>query len=412
MIRLQPQAERLQKDIQDLREELEIRQRESQEEIRRLHQAAAQINQLNSQVQRAEKEQEILTVERLDAEEGAVASQQSEIQAAEAQRVLADELAEVREEHEQQLRALARAESESHRGWEKLEDATMQSSDLCIRLQMMGNNLEDLSQKSEESHEASIRLRGCWQEAVQLASLERGQVTAVNVQIGQLRDHGAIAECQAANLCDEAVETETAASELWQDIAKVEGQDHRRDSLVAELRSAQAEHEELRCHIFMQEEYDSELLASLNESEAQRATVSQQLQVDAVRWEEIKSNIRETQFMASRLYTELTKHSEGHGSVRRRHSVMEEAGRDRLMKLRGQHDQEATEARSLENKASELLGESQELEKDISTTQRQKENLTSTLATREQQHQAQLVRKEELNSELEELKKQWRCSIS
>lgn len=89
-----------------------------------------------------------------------------------------------------------------------------------------------------------------------------------------------------------------------------------------------------------------------------------------------------------------------------------EGGRDRLMKLRGQHDQEATEARSLENKASELLGESQELEKDISTTQRQKENLTSTLATREQQHQAQLVRKEELNSELEELKKQWRCSIS
>lgn len=412
MIRLQPQAERLQKDIQDLREELEIRQRESQEEIRRPHQAAAQINQLNSQVQRAEKEQEILTVERLDAEEGAVASQQSEIQAAEAQRVLADELAEVREEHEQQLRALARAESESHRCWEKLEDATMQSSDLCTRLQIMGNNLEDLSQKSEESHEASIRLRGCWQEAVQLASLERGQVTAVNVQIGQLRDHGAIAECQAANLCDEAVETETAASELWQDIAKVEGQDHRRDSLVAELRSAQAEHEELRCHIFMQEEYDSELLVSLNESEAQRATVSQQLQVDAVRWEEIKSNIRETQFMASRLYTELTKHSEGHGSVRRRHSVMEEAGRDRLMKLRGQHDQEATEARSLENKASELLGESQELEKDISTTQRQKENLTSTLATREQQHQAQLVRKEELNSELEELKKQWRCSIS
>eukprot|EP00435_Cladocopium_sp_Y103_P058679 s621_g20.t1 len=233
-------------------------------------------------------------------------------------------------EHEQQLRALARAESESHRCWEKLEDATMQSSDLCTRLQMMGNNLEDLSQKSEESHEARIRLRGCWQQAVQLASLERGQVRAVNVQIGQLRDHGAIAECQAANLCDEAVETETAASELWQDIAKVEGQDYRRDSLVAELRNAQADHEELRCYIFMQEEYDSELLASLNESEAQRATVSQQLQVDAVRWEEIKSNIRETQFMASRLYTELTKHSEGHGSVRRRHSVMEEAGAEML----------------------------------------------------------------------------------
>eukprot|EP00435_Cladocopium_sp_Y103_P052751 s621_g16.t1 len=119
MIRLQPQAERLQKDIQDLREELEIRQRESQEEIRRLHQAAAQINQLNSQVQRAEKEQEILTVERYDAEEGAVASQQSEIQAAEAQRVLADHLAEVREAAEQ-VWCRCRRHSVLSPGWMKL----------------------------------------------------------------------------------------------------------------------------------------------------------------------------------------------------------------------------------------------------------------------------------------------------
>jgi len=412
MIRLQPQAQRLQKDIQDLRDELEIRQRENQEEIRRLHQAATQINQLNAQVLRAEKEQELLSIERRDAEEGAAASQKSEIQASKVHVVLADELAHVREEREEQLRALARAESESHRCWEQLEDSSMQSSDLRTRLEMMSSNLEDLSEKSEESHEARIRLRGFWQEAVQLATLERGQVGSVNVQIGQLRDHGAVAELHASRLCDEAVETETAASELWQGIEKVEGQDHRRDSLAAELRSAQAEHEELRAHTWMQQETDAELFAALKESELQRATVTNELQADRTRWEEIKTSIRQTQILSNWLHTELNVHSEGHGSVRKRHTVIEEAGRIRVAHLRGQHHEESTEATSLENRATELQYEGQQLEKDISTTQRQKENLTSTLSMREEEHQAQLVRQEELNNELEELKKKCRCTIS
>eukprot|EP00434_Breviolum_minutum_P011631 symbB.v1.2.010261.t1/scaffold670.1/size174347/12 len=93
-------------------------------------------------------------------------------------------------------------------------------------------------------------------------------------------------------------------------------------------------------------------------------------------------------------------------------SQNEKGCRIRVAHLRGQHHEESTEATSLENRATELQYEGQQLEKDISTTQRQKENLTSTLSMREEEHQAQLVRQEELNNELEELKKKCRCTIS
>jgi len=131
-----------------------------------------------------------------------------------------------------------------------------------------------------------------------------------------------------------------------------------------------------------------------------------------MKWEEIKANIRETQFMAAKLHTELHKHSEGHKTVGRRCSQVQDAGHLRVMALRGQHAEESNEVETLEKVAEELEGERNELEKDISTTKQQKENLSSTLATREKEHQAQLARKEELNTELEELKKQCRCNIS
>lgn len=412
MIRLQPQAERLQKDIEELRQELEQRELESQEEINRLHQASSLIDELHEQVLHAEKEQDLLTVERRETEEEAAECQKQEVTAAKDFKVLKDELSSVQEEHRGLLHDLAEAEMESHRCWEQLEDATEQSSDLCQRLRMMSSNLEDLTQKSEESHEARVRLRGHWHEAVQLAAVERGQVEAVTVQMGQLRGHGAVAELQASKLCDEAVHSEVVSSELWQDLAKVEGQDHRRDQLASELRCAQAEHEELRAYIWMQEEYDSELLASLNESEAQKASVSEALQVDALRWEELKSSIRETQDMASRLYAELSEHTKCHSSVKARHSQVEEAGQGRLADLRGQHKEHATEAASLEAKANQLQAESQQLDGDIRKTRQLKEELVQTLATREDEHQAELVRKAELNTELEELKKKWRCAIS
>ncbi|OLP89163.1 hypothetical protein AK812_SmicGene29406 [Symbiodinium microadriaticum] len=71
MIRLYPHADKLQKDIQELREQLELRQQQNEEEMGRLREAAVQIGDLYDQVHLAEQEQDQLSTERRQAEDEA-----------------------------------------------------------------------------------------------------------------------------------------------------------------------------------------------------------------------------------------------------------------------------------------------------------------------------------------------------
>eukprot|EP00439_Symbiodinium_sp_Y106_P068099 s855_g11.t1 len=222
-------------------------------------------------------------------------------------------------EHEQKLQALAHAESESYACWMKQQRAKTRSMHFTTRLAELSADLEDLWQQSEDAVEAREKFRGsgAWKEAVQLATVERGQVEEVHAQMKGLRVHAATAEIRAAELCLEAVDSEVASSELWQSLAKVEGQDHRRDALTVDLQHAQAEQEdpdeafsflELRAHIWSQEQCDGELLAALAESEAQRAAVTESLQMDAVHWQDIDE------------------HADGFKAVTTRHAEAEAAG--------------------------------------------------------------------------------------
>mmetsp|Transcript_58137 Transcript_58137/g.136329 ORF Transcript_58137/g.136329 Transcript_58137/m.136329 type:complete len:413 (-) Transcript_58137:65-1303(-) len=412
MIRLYPHADKLQRDIQELREQLAQRQQENEEEMCRLQEAASQIGELYDQVHVAEKEQEELSAERIKAQDETEKFQMGEVEAGEARKEAHRKLSLRREEHEQQLEALAHGETESYVCWMRMQRTKMKSMNLTMQLADLSTSLEDLWQESEAAVEVRDRLRGEWADVVALATVERGQVSEVHAQMMQLRGHAAVAEAKAAELCDEAVDSEVASSELWQSLARVEGQDHRRDGLTADLQSALGEQEELRAHIWYQEQYDCELLAALAESEAQRSSVTESLKVDAVRWEEIRANINETRHVAAELYSELALHADGARAVSTRHAEAEEAGISRLQLLQSEFREHAGEGQNLDSKAAELEKESQHLQSKLHQAQQQKEGFVADLARKEEDHEELLVKKAELNAELEELKKKFRCIIS
>lgn len=378
----------------------------------RLREAAVQIGDLYDQVHLAEQEQDQLSTERRQAEDEAEHFLYGEAEAFQVRTEMIRKLAVGKQEHEQKLQALAHAESESYACWTKQQRAKTRSMHFTTRLAELSADLEDLWQQSEDAVEAREKFRGDWKEAVQLATVERGQVEEVHTQMKGLRVHAATAEVRAAELCLEAVDSEVASSELWQSLAKVEGQDHRRDALTVDLQHAQAEQEELRAHIFSQEQYDGELLAALAESEAQRAAVTESLQLDAVHWQEIRSSIQETRNAAAQLYSELTRHADGYKAVTTRHAEAEAAGTSRLQTLQSEFQEHAGQGQHLDEKAAQLEKESQDLQDKLQKAQSKKEDLVGTLAKKEQEHEELLVRKADLNAELEELKKKFRCVVS
>eukprot|EP00913_Durusdinium_trenchii_P027413 g25711.t1 len=118
----------------------------------------------------------------------------------------------------------------SHRCWEQLEDATEQSSDLCQRLRMMSSNLEDrpapVDRRGPGPHGCDYEVIGTRRSSWQLWSevkLKLSRCRWGNYADTETASQGAVAELQASKLCDEAVHSEVVSSELWQDLAKVEG---------------------------------------------------------------------------------------------------------------------------------------------------------------------------------------------
>eukprot|EP00931_Biecheleriopsis_adriatica_P115446 TRINITY_DN91230_c0_g1_i1.p1 TRINITY_DN91230_c0_g1~~TRINITY_DN91230_c0_g1_i1.p1 ORF type:complete len:413 (-),score=92.44 TRINITY_DN91230_c0_g1_i1:87-1325(-) len=412
MIRLYPQVVDREKDIQELREQLASRRDENEDQMMRLTEAAVLIDDLHNQLQTSEKEQGRLVREHSKACRKTAGLRSETDSAVKACSGMSDELANSLQEHEEQLQDLANAEVHCNLRWHELQGSSAQSEHVSAQLRKLSVSLEECRRNVAVSLQARSKLRVDWGEAVQLAAVERGQVSHTTAQIGELRNKAALAESECSKISDQALCSEIAASELWQALAKVEGQDLRRNGLQHSLRSAHENEEELRASIQNGELQDRDLTRAVAESEAQHEDVKTKLSIDKENWLALHDHLAQTEERTATLHGVIEFNRDRHQKLATRRALAEEAGHNRTGEQRKELDCVACECKNLESQAATLKDDTNELQRKVGQTETTKEDLLSSLAKKEEVHEELLVKKAELEAQLEELKKKFRCTVS
>lgn len=412
MIRLYPQVQQKEQDIKELRAQLAKRQDENQVQVSKLTTAAIQIDDLHLQLTESEQEQHRLLDEHGQATTKTNGLRGSTQNAFQVRDDLAMQLVSSQEEHEQKLHDLAEAECESQRRWVTLTSTRSKSAELAAQLSKLGNDLSELRQRAKASVAARSMLTGEWQEAEQLATLERGQVCQVTNHIQDLWSEAALAETRAQSLSDQAIHCEESSSSLCSSLVLVEGQDTRCRQLRQELQAAKQEEQELTDSISKHTQLHQDLHGELSESWRLHEEVKAHVNRDDSHWKVLKDKMRESDERTARLRSIFEEYADVLNRLNARKGEFIAARTSHTLSLKQLLEESTDEGGSLKEEADKLQGETDELQRKVNTAEDQKQTLLSTLAKKEGIHEDQLVRKAELEATLEELKRKFRCVVS
>lgn len=412
MIRLYPKVRQKELDIEELRTQLSQRQDENQVQVSKLTSAAVQIDDLYIQLTESEQEQHRLLDEHGQAATKTDGLRGSTVNAFQVRDDLAMQLVTSQEEHEQKLHDLAEAECESQHRWEKLTSTRSKSSELAEQLSKLSRDLSELRQRAKASVAARSMLAGEWQEAEQLATLERGQVCQVTNHIQDLWSEAALAETRANCLSDQAMHCEESSSSLCSSLVLVEGQDTRSRKLQQELQAAKQEAQELTGSINKHTQFHEDLHGELFESLRLHDEVKENVNTDDDHWQVLRNKMRESDERTARLRSIFLEYAGLLTELNTRKSEFLAARTSQNLSLRQLLEESTDEGESLKEEADKLQVETDELQRKVNTAEDQKQTLLGTLAKKEGIHEDQLVKKAELEATQEELKNKFRCVVS
>ncbi|CAE8676367.1 unnamed protein product [Polarella glacialis] len=411
MIRLYPQVVQQQKDIQELRQELASRQSENKVQISKLSESAENIEDLHTQLEKAEQEQVRLTHAHVRAHKRAAQLRSTTSSALEVRANLTQDLERSTEEHLAHLASLAHSESESHGRWQRLFGASSRSQELASQLGRLNGNLQDFRQRARAAEEVRGVQREGWAQAVEVAAVERSQVCEARAQVVALRQQAANTERHLAELSDEAVRCELAAGDLWQARAKVEGEGDRHSKLLESLETAQGIAQEFQRRITLQMRQCSDLRGTLEQSEEQSQLKLTTLRKTTDAFQALRNRTQKIYHRSAELNESLSETEQAHRVLAERHNVTEEECQKIQSELKSELDVVAEEGQQLRHQGEQLESESQDLQRQLGQAESQKENLVGDLAKKEEVHEELLVRKAELEAQLQELKGKLRCTI-
>mmetsp|Transcript_14966 Transcript_14966/g.26212 ORF Transcript_14966/g.26212 Transcript_14966/m.26212 type:complete len:413 (+) Transcript_14966:49-1287(+) len=412
MIRLYPQVVQREKDIQELREQLQMRQSENQAQVSKMLESAVQRQELHLQLLSSEEEQDRLLSEHKVECDKTVGLQNVMDSALEVRDSLLAQLERSREEHSAGLKDLAHAESESQKCWASEQRISSRSAELAQRLSLQSSNLEELQKRVQKSLAAHTRLQGEWEDAVALATVERGQVREMTSQMRELWTVAASHESAASDLSEKICHTEMGTAQLCDDIMNVEGQDTRRDDLRSELREGMQEEEDLKMKLQEKKAAERELDGVETKTYQEREVAKKKLQNHSRRWQLLRQSLKLTTDRSQKVQDVIFKQVRRCSEISHRQNKVEQHGAGKIADLEKSLADFKDEATSLETDHKRFEAETLEVQRNLSQTDAQKEELVATLAKREEVHAELLVKKADLEAEVEVLKKQFRCVIS
>jgi len=411
MIRLYPKVVQREKDIQDLREQLSTRLSENQAQISKRSESAMQIHDLHDQLLASEEEQDRLILEHGVACDKTMGLRTIMDSALEVRSSLLAQLGKSEEEHCEQLKNLALAESESQKCWVSEQRIKSRSAELAEKLSLRSSDLEDLRRKVDESTIAKTRLQGQWEDAVSLATVERGQVRQMTYHVHELWAVAAHHESAASALSDKVVNSEAHAAKIWASMNLVEGQDVRRDELREELRRGKLEVEALRMQLEQQQNAERELSGAESQTMENNEAAMAKLNGHKRRWNLLRTALRMASDRSKQMKDANFQHVQKSAELNARLKKIQQQGDIKIAAEQKSLANVKDEATALQSDHSGLEAKIQELQRNVSQTDTKKEELVTTIAKREEVHAELLVKKAELEAEVEVLKKQFRCVI-
>jgi len=286
------------------------------------------------------------------------------------------------------------------------------SAELAEKLRLRSSDLEDLRIKVDESTIAKTRLQGHWEDAVSLATVERGQVRQMTYHVHELWAVAAHNESAASALSEKVVNSEAHVAKIWASMNLIEGQDVRRDEMREELRKGRQLEEALLMQLEQHQTAERELSGAESKSLEDNEAAAAKLTTHKRRWHLLRTALRMTTDRRDKMKEVNFQHMQKSAEFNARLRKIQQQGDLKIADQERSLANVKDEATALQSDHGRLEDKIQELQRNVSQTDTKKEELVATIAKRAEVHAELLVKKAELEAELEVLKSQFRCVIS
>lgn len=412
MIRLYLHVAESQKDIQELRKQLQNAEKKNLGFTSELETNKQTIAKLEDDEEQARKAQEVKE-RRQEKAQKELKQLLKQVEAEkEAEELVQSELLEHEEELQNRLQQLALSESNSCKRFQRTQSLNEQALQLHRELQEIAAEHEELLKRLNPVTQLRTRLRGEWDTAVELATLERRQVQQATTEDQALRDYAANEEMRAALLHHEGLEMEQTAASLWRGINKVHGEDSRNRQLNERLYVAQQDQQDLWNRLTFVEGCNYKLQSELSASQRQTQALEEVLKSNRSDLEVLQEKVEQTNRRSKELTGQRQTLEQCSSQLKDQLQQAEAESKRRVEEMRLKRQREQQEAAELHKAFEELSSKGKSTEQQLNTARSKAEELRAKLKEATAKRDAAAALEAERKAELEVERNKIRCTIS